>query len=76
MGLLKAVLTAPVMLPMNGTLWVAGQIAETAEAEFRSPAAIRRALDTLEQRLLAGEIDEEAFEAEELVLLRRMEQTR
>lgn len=73
MGLLRTLLTLPVAGPMQGALWVARQLHQTAEAELNDPAALRAALDDLERRLLTGEIDEDAFEVEEAVLLDRIE---
>lgn len=72
MGVLRSLLLAPVSGPMKGTLWVAGKIQETAEREFNDPAAIRKALASLEQRLLAGEISEEGYDAAETELLMRL----
>jgi predicted kinase len=72
MGLIRGLLALPVSGPVAGVSWIARKLAETAEAELNDPAAIRRALDRLEARLEAGEIDEAAFEAEEAVLLDRL----
>lgn len=73
MGLLTTLLTLPVSGPLKSVMWVAQKIHETAEAEFNNPAAIKAALAALEARLVAGEIDEDAFEAAEAALLDRLE---
>ena len=73
MGLLGTLLTLPVSGPVRGALWVAEKIHETAVAEMHDPGAIRRALRNLEQRLEAGEITEDDFDAAEEALLDRLE---
>lgn len=73
MGLLTGLLTLPISGPVNGAVWVLRKIAETAEAELNDPVAIRRSLEELEEKLEAGEIDEDSFEEAEAVLLNRLE---
>jgi hypothetical protein len=73
MGILRTLVTLPIAGPVRGAFWLAAQIHEAASAEFNDPAAIRAALTELEKRLDAGEMDENAFEAEEALLLDRME---
>lgn len=73
MGLLTSLLTLPVSGPIKGALWVMQQVHEAAEAEYYDPAAIKKALVTLEKQLEAGEIDEETFEQAEDLLLDRLE---
>ena len=72
MGLLRRLLFAPVTAPANTALWVAKKVHETAEAELNDPVAIRQALVDLEAQLLAGEIEEEAYDAAEDILLTRL----
>lgn len=72
MGLLRALLTLPVAGPLDGVLWIAGQIHEAAIAEINDPAALRRALVNLEQDLLAGRIDEDTYDAAETRILMRL----
>lgn len=75
MGLLRTLLLAPVSGPLKGTLWITGKIHEAATAELNDPAAIRKALRSLEEALLRGEITEEDYdEAEEALLGRLMAQ--
>ena len=72
MGLVAKLLLAPLRAPVTGPLWVATTLAEAAEDELHDPAAIRRALTDLEAALDAGLIDEEAYDAQEAVLLERL----
>jgi uncharacterized membrane protein len=69
MGLLSMVLTFPIGHALVAVGWVAAKVGEAAEAEWRDPARVERALHALEQRLEAGEIDEVTYEAEEAALL-------
>lgn len=71
--MLFKLLTAPVRMPISGALWVAERIHEAAEAELNDPARLKRRLVELERALEAGEIDEETFEAEELQIIRRLQ---
>lgn len=72
MGLLRRLLLSPVTAPAQTGLWVAGKIHETAEKELNDPAAIRQALVELEAQLLAGEIDADAYDVAEDILLSRL----
>lgn len=72
MGLLRRLLFSPVTAPADTALWVARKVHETAERELNDPAAIRRALVELEGQLLAGEIDDETYDAAEHDLLSRL----
>ncbi|ETX15866.1 gas vesicle protein [Roseivivax halodurans JCM 10272] len=76
MGLVSKLLTLPVTGPAAGAFWVARKLAETAEAQRNDPATLRAALGEAERRLLAGEIDEEAYDALESDLLERLRDTR
>lgn len=73
MGILRKLLTAPVSAPLGGAFWVVGKVTEAAEAEFRDPVRIRRALEDLEAELEAGRIDEDAYEDAEAILLDRLQ---
>jgi len=72
MGILRSLLTLPVCAPVNGTLWIGRKVHEASEREFNDPASLRKALQSLEKKLLSGEISEEAYDAEEMVLLLRL----
>ena len=76
MGLLTTLLTLPVAGPIGGALWLARKVGEAAEQELTDPAAIKRALADLERQLDAGEIDIDAFEEAEEILLDRLERGR
>ena len=70
--MLLRLLAAPVRVPVNGALWLAGRIHETAESEISSPAALKAELAALERRFEAGEIDEAGFEEAETSILLRL----
>lgn len=76
MGLLSALLLAPVTLPVKlpvaGTVWLGRKLAETAEAERDDPASLRAALTAAEQRLLSGEITETEYDGIETEILTRL----
>lgn len=72
MGVLRRLLLAPVTVPAGTGMWVARKVHEAAEKELNDPAAIRQALVDLEAQLLAGEIDDEAYDAAEDILLSRL----
>lgn len=72
MGMLTDVVFAPAVGPLKGVLWLARIIAEQAERTLYDEGVIRAALLDLEQQLEAGEIDEDAYETQEAVLLERL----
>ncbi|MCL6732046.1 gas vesicle protein GvpG [Streptomyces neyagawaensis] len=72
MGLISEVLLLP-FAPVRGSLWAVGQVLAEAERQYYDPAAVRAELARLEQRLDAGEIDEEEFDRLEDELLERLE---
>jgi uncharacterized membrane protein len=61
---------------LKGLLWLARVISEQADRALYDEDGLRAALLALEERFLAGEIDEEAFEAEETILLERLKISR
>ncbi|MEU6981155.1 MULTISPECIES: gas vesicle protein GvpG [unclassified Streptomyces] len=73
MGLLGQLVMLP-LAPVRAALWAARQVADQAEAEYYDPAPVVARLAELERQLVAGEIDEEAFEQEEDLLLDRLEE--
>lgn len=73
MGLLTGLLTFP-LAPVRATVWVAEQVVVAAEREYYDPAPVRRALAELEQDLLAGRIDEDAYDRREDELLDRLDE--
>ncbi|EKX66414.1 gas vesicle protein GvpG [Streptomyces ipomoeae] len=72
MGLITEVLLLP-FAPVRGSLWAVGHVLAEAERQYYDPAAVRADLTRLEQRLEAGEIDEEEFDRLEDELLDRLE---
>ncbi|MFE0515474.1 gas vesicle protein GvpG [Streptomyces sp. NPDC058964] len=72
MGLISEVLLLP-FAPVRGTGWVIRQVVDEAERVYYDPATVRAELAALEQRLEAGEIDEEEFDRLEDELLDRLE---
>ncbi|MXM67937.1 gas vesicle protein [Streptomyces sp. HUCO-GS316] len=72
MGLIGEVLLLP-FAPVRGSAWVIRQVLHEAERIYYDPAAIRAELAQLEERLEAGEIDEEEFDRQEDLLLDRLE---
>ncbi|MEW1908525.1 gas vesicle protein GvpG [Kitasatospora sp. NPDC085895] len=75
MGLLTGLLTLP-LAPVRGVVWVAERVAEAAEQTFYDPAPVEEELKALERDLLAGRIDEAAFEEREEELLDRLDEIR
>ncbi len=76
MNILLKLVTLPLTGPIDAAWWTAKKLAERAEEVYYDDAPIRAALLDLELRLELGEIDEEAFEAEETVLLSRLNEIR
>ncbi|AZP21366.1 gas vesicle protein GvpG [Streptomyces aquilus] len=72
MGLIGEVLLLP-FAPVRGSAWVIGQVLSEAERIYYDPATVRAELARLEERLEAGEIDEEEFDRLEDELLDRLE---
>ncbi|GHH84060.1 gas vesicle protein [Streptomyces sulfonofaciens] len=75
MGLLGEVLLLP-LAPVRGSAWVMRQVLAEAERRYDDPAAIVAELGRLEERLAAGELDEEEFDRLEDELLDRLERSR
>ena len=73
MGVLSTLLLLPVKGPSDGVMWVASKLAEQVEKERNSPAALRAALAAAEQKLLAGELSEDAYDEIETNLLQRLQ---
>jgi len=71
-GLIGEVLLLP-FAPVRGSGWVIGQVVEEAERLYYDPAAVRAELAQLEERLEAGEIDDDEFDRLEDELLDRLE---
>ena len=74
--MLGRILTAPVLGPLRGVLWVARMIDDQARAELYDEDKIRGDLAELELQLDLGEIELADFEAQEEVLLQRLKAAR
>ncbi|MEU3336614.1 gas vesicle protein GvpG [Streptomyces sp. NPDC006668] len=72
MGLIKELVLLP-FAPVRASGWVIGQVLSEAERIYYDPATVRAELAQLEERLEAGEIDEEEFDRLEDELLDRLE---
>ena len=75
-GLLGHTLTAPVLDPIRGLLWLARTIEERVNAELYDEDKIRGELTELELALYLKQIDLTDYEAREEVLLRRLKDIR
>jgi Gas vesicle protein G len=76
MGILGSIVTAPVLGPFKGVLWVVGTIASHAERELYNEDNIRKELLKLEQQFELGKIAGEEFESTEGKLLERLNEAR
>ena len=72
MGLISEVLLLP-LAPVRGSAWAIRQVLREAKRIYYDPAAVRKELAQVEQRLEAGEITEEEFDRQEDELLDRLE---
>jgi len=72
MGLIGEVLLLP-FAPVRGSGWVIRQVLNEAERLYYDPATVRAELARLEERLEAGELDDEEFDRQEDELLERLE---
>jgi hypothetical protein len=76
MGILSTIVTAPIVGPFKGVLWVVKTIAEHAERELYDEDNIRRDLVRLEQQHDLGKMTLEQFESAEGELLQRLNEAR
>ena len=75
-GILGTIVTAPVLGPLRGVMWLVQTLAEHAEKELYNEDNIRKDLLKLEQQYDLGKITIEEFESAEGELLQRLNQTR
>jgi hypothetical protein len=73
---LLKLLMLPVSLPAAGIRYCIEKLVDVAEAELNSVEPIKEELLRLNMALEEGEIDEDAFAAQETVLLARLRQVR
>jgi hypothetical protein len=66
----------PFSLPAAGVKFVFNQLIETAEQEMMDDGPVKEALLELQMRLEEGEIGEEEFAEQELVLFQRLREIR
>lgn len=76
MGILRSILSAPVLGPIEGVLWIARTIGDQANAELYDEDKIRGELTELELALDLKQIDLAEYEAREEVLLMRLREAR
>jgi len=72
--MLFKLLTLPVSGPLSGTQWLAEKIAEQAEQQYYNPEVVQAQLMQLELQLDLGQITEEAYMAQEELLLARLKE--
>ena len=71
MGLVSNLLLLPLRGPLDGTVWIAGKIAEATERQMNDKTVLRQRLREAERQLESGEIDEDTYdEIENDILLR------
>jgi len=76
MSILGSVVTAPVLGPIRGLLWLARLIEEQANAQLYDPDKIRSELSELELALDLKKIDSAEYEKREEELLQRLRKSR
>ncbi|MGW5382296.1 gas vesicle protein GvpG [Nocardia sp. NPDC003963] len=58
MGLLSSIVLLP-LAPVRGVIWLGEVIEEQVDRQWRSPAAVRRDIEEIEEDARAGEISED-----------------
>lgn len=74
--ILGRLLSAPVLLPIQSVLWLGRTIDDQVKAELYNEDKVRSALAELELKLDLGELELDAYEAQEEVLLQRLKEIR
>lgn len=64
------------LLPVNGLVWVADKLKDSAEAEFLDESRVQESLLTLQMRLEMEEISESEYMEQETEVLKRLEDIR
>jgi len=64
------------LLPVNGLVWVADKLKDSAEAEFLDESRVQESLLALQMRLEMDEISESEYMEQETELLKRLEDIR
>ncbi len=76
MSILGTIVTAPVLGPIKGLMWLVETLAEHAQRELYDEGKIRKELAQLEQRYELEQITLEDFERSETALLERLNAAR
>ena len=76
MSILGSIVTAPVLGPFKGLIWLVETLAAHAQSELYDEGNIRKELAALEQRYDLGRITDEEFESAETALLERLNEAR
>ena len=76
MGLISRLVALPATGPAHGVWWVLQKLTAAAEAEFYNPAALKTPQVALEMQLEAGDMTEDDYEEQEIVLLTRLKEAR
>jgi hypothetical protein len=71
MGLITRILTLP-LAPATGAAWIAEQVRQEAERQWRDPAALQGALADVQARREAGLIDDAEADRLEDELIERL----
>jgi len=64
------------LLPVNGLVWVADKLKDSAEAEFLDESRVQESLLAQQMRLEMDEISESEYMEQETELLKRLEDIR
>jgi len=72
MSLIFDILTAPVLGPIRGVIWLGEKLADVAETELLDEDRIKGQLLELQMRLEVGEITEDEYAQEEKLLMEEL----
>jgi hypothetical protein len=75
-GLLSTIVFWPVTGPVAGIKWTLGKVQRVVEDELVDDTPVKEALMELQMRLELGDIDDEAYVAEEAALMRQLRDIR
>ena len=76
MGLLSTIVFWPVTGPVAGIKWTLGKVQRVVEDELVDDTPVKEALMELQMRLELGDIDDDAYVAEEAALMRQLRDIR
>jgi hypothetical protein len=75
-GLLSTIVFWPVTGPVAGIKWTLGKVQRVVEDELVDDTPVKEALMELQMRLELGDIDDDAYVAEEAALMRQLRDVR